>query len=75
MRLDDCSRAHGNPLEGYTVTAWDEDPEAKRSMVYESGEASPVPGALESAKFMGSTLTDNNGEYRIHYAANQWYQA
>jgi hypothetical protein len=64
---------NGNPLKGFTVTAWDEDPTALRNP--EPGREVPaVAGGVTGAEFMGSAVTDENGEYRIHYDKNWWDQ-
>jgi len=61
----------GKPLQGYTVTAWDEDPSAIRRI--EAGEESPaLAGGVEREKFLGSAVTAENGEFRIKYAPNPW---
>ncbi len=62
----------GNPVEGYTVTAWDEDPFATRRAVREGPEPLPSESRPEAAEFLGSAVTNANGEYRIQYAANYW---
>lgn len=59
------------PLEGYTVTAWDEDVAVDRGESEKRGVASMAAGAV-TAEFMGSAMTDQNGEYRILYAGNWW---
>ncbi len=58
----------GNPLEGYTVTAWDEDPFAVSRALREVAEAPPAAGEREPFEFLGSAVTNENGEYRIQYA-------
>lgn len=66
----------GEPLEGFTVMAWDEDPSALRALstgIEDSGEPSAT-GKRESANFLGSAVTDSNGEYRIQFAGSWWEQ-
>jgi len=64
----------GKPLEGYTVTAWDEATPAIRGAGRTGGEV-PVPAALgmeEAVRFLGSATTNSNGEYTIRYSGNPW---
>jgi hypothetical protein len=64
---------NGKPLKGLPVTAWDEDPTALRSS--ELSRVSPdFAGGTQGAEFMGSAITDENGEYTIHYDKNWWDQ-
>ena len=64
--------SHGKPLKGYTVTAWDEDPTAVRT-IGAGGEGPPsAVTTTERARFMGSSTTDENGRYTIRYSANPW---
>ncbi len=65
------TEAIGDPVEGLTVTAWDDDPSAQRAAVSQGGEAAKGDGV----KFMGSAVTDKNGEYSIKYTGNFWDQA
>lgn len=67
---------HGKAMEGFTVTAWDEDPYAIRapSMGVESSDISPAAGGRESANFLGSAVTDGNGWYSIPFAGSWWEQ-
>ncbi|MFB0558161.1 MAG: hypothetical protein ACETVY_03480 [Candidatus Bathyarchaeia archaeon] len=62
----------GNPIDGYTVTAWDEDPFATRRAMREGLESLRLEGKPEAAEFLGSAVTNERGEYRIQYAANYW---
>jgi hypothetical protein len=62
----------GSPKEGYTITAWDEDPLAMSRAAREQAESPPGAGDREATEFLGSALTDEKGEYRIQYAANYW---
>jgi hypothetical protein len=38
----------------------------------EQAESPSAAGEREPVEFLGSALTDENGEYRIQYAANYW---
>ncbi len=58
----------GNPLQGYTITAWDEDPAAIQRR--RDSTATSVHGEATAAEFLGSAVSDNNGKYRIQYAGN-----
>lgn len=58
------------PLGGYTVTAWDEARFAVQA-VAESGAESPE-GSKEPALYLGSTVTNGEGEYRMQYADSYW---
>jgi hypothetical protein len=60
----------GNPLVGLNVTAWDGDPSARRA----SGTQEQT-GTGEDVKFMGSSVTNEKGEYSIKYSGNIWDQA
>lgn len=61
----------GEPMEGYTVTAWDEDPYAVMRAIGGSAANLPATGEV-AAEFLGSAVTDGEGQYRIQYAANYW---
>lgn len=65
----------GKPLQGYTVTAWDEDPGAVRRAETAPDGPPPIPGELGKAGFLGSAVTDGDGGYRIQYAVNPWEAA
>ena len=62
----------GKPREGFTISAWDEDPYALQRAMREGAEAVPPVIKPEAAEFLGSAVTNENGEYRIQYAANYW---
>jgi hypothetical protein len=66
---------NGDPVEGLTVTAWDDDPSAQRAIQSQGGEAARADAKGEAIKFMGSTVTNENGEYSIKYSGNFWDQA
>jgi len=66
---------NGNPLVGLTVTAWDDDPSAQRAVEAQGGEPPKADAKGEIAQFMGSAVTDENGEYSIRYSGNLWDEA
>jgi hypothetical protein len=66
---------NGDPRAGLTVTAWDDDPSAQRTTLSQRGEAVTLDANGEAIKFMGSAVTDENGEYSIKYSGNFWDQA
>ena len=67
--------AGGNPVVGLTVTAWDDDPTAQRAAAARGEEAARPKAEGIGAEFMGSAVTDENGEYSINYSGNLWDQA
>ena len=66
---------NGDPIEGLNVTAWDDDPSAQRASGPQLGEVTKADVKGEGITFMGSAVTDENGEYRIKYSGNIWDQA
>ena len=60
----------GRPLEGLTVTAWDEKP--TRMGAPAPPEAQEEPVDQELADFLGSAVTNEEGHYRIRYAASRF---
>lgn len=60
----------GRPLEGLTVTAWDEKP--MRLSVQAPPEIQEESGDLEPADFLGSAVTNEEGHYRIRYASSRF---
>ena len=66
---------NGEPREGLTVTAWDDDPSAQRAIQSQGGETTMTDVKGDGVKFMGSAVTDEKGEYSIKYSGNFWDQA
>ncbi|UCH57538.1 MAG: hypothetical protein JSV18_01050 [Candidatus Bathyarchaeota archaeon] len=56
------------PLPEYTVTAWDEA--QKPSGIEGTSKELPTPKGEQYAEFLGSTITNENGHYRIRYTDN-----
>lgn len=69
------TNTNGNPIEGLNVTAWDDDPSAQRARGQQIGGVTKADVKGEGITFMGSAVTDENGEYRIKYSGNIWDQA
>jgi hypothetical protein len=67
--------ANGDPVEGLTVTAWDDDPSAQRAIQSQGGEAARANAMVDGVQYMGSAVTNEKGEYRIKYTGNFWDQA
>jgi hypothetical protein len=60
----------GRSLEGFTVTAWDEKPGVAGAPA--SPDLQADPGEREPADYLGSAVTDDNGHYRIRFAASRF---
>jgi len=60
----------GPPLRGFTVTAWDE--KTKRIRASTSPDTQEELVDQEPADYLGSAVTDDNGHYRIRYAASRF---
>ncbi len=69
------TNANGDPVEGLTVTAWDDDPSAQRAIQSQGGEAARANARVDGVKHMGSAVTNENGEYSIKYSGNFWDEA
>jgi hypothetical protein len=66
---------NGDPVEGLTVTAWDDDPSAQRAIQSQGDKAEKTNTKVEGVSYMGSAITNENGEYSIKYSGNLWDQA
>jgi hypothetical protein len=60
----------GRPLEGLTVTAWDEGPGWMAEAAPPAAQVEPVDQEL--ADFLGSAVTNDEGHYRIRYASSRF---